>query len=232
MTSRATLSIQRRALLSTLLWAWLPSALVLAVVVVISRSSGIRIDFFLRDPTAISGRPFFFGLISNLGILLWAATAAICLFSYAVLSRYSRDSELAKFLLGAGIGTTILCLSDLFRIHETVFPDYFGIREEIVFGVYGLLMVLYLLRFRAVILRTEYFILATSFILFGLSVEYDILTPGAVVISSITGISRFNFFLEDAPKLIGISTWLIYFSRVAAKTFQQEFSNVQHRASD
>jgi hypothetical protein len=113
-----------------------------------------------------------------------------------------------------------------------VFPDYFGIREEIVFGVYGLLMVLYLLRFRAVILRTEYFILATSFILFGLSAEYDLVPRGAVVISSIIGIAGFAYFLEDAPKFIGISTWLMYFSRVAAKTFQQEFSNVQHRAPD
>lgn len=225
MKPRATLSVQLRALLSTLLWVWFPSAFVLVVAVVVSSSSGIvRLRDLLRDPTAISGNPFYLGLISNLGVLLWAATAAICLFSYTVLRRYGRNSELAPFLLWTGLGTTLFCLSDFFLLHEEVLPNYFGISEKIVFSVYGLLGILYLIRFTTLILKTEYLILVIAFIFLWLSVVFDQFPP------QLGQSTDFSYFLEDAPKLIGISTCLMYFCRVSALAFQQEFSKVRHKA--
>ena len=55
-----------------------------------------------RDPAAILDVPVYVGFLSQIGILLWAATAAICLFSAAVLWRREPVDSIARFLVCSG----------------------------------------------------------------------------------------------------------------------------------
>src|SRR5574337_801026 len=100
--------------------------------------------------------------ISNIGILLWSASAAICLFCSAVLRKDINNRELPLFLLFSGIITSIFLIDDLF-FYERIYQAYFNVSERTVYSVYVVMVLLYLIRFRVTILRTEFLLLFFAF---------------------------------------------------------------------
>ena len=76
-----------------LLLLYLPALLALLAVVLVSKQAEIPIYKFTRDPSAIAGISSFAGIVSNLGVLLWCASAAISLFSWAVLRHRASDQR-------------------------------------------------------------------------------------------------------------------------------------------
>ena len=73
---------------------------------------------FTADPTAtLSAHPFT-GLVSNIGIIFWCATVAICFFTFAIY-RASNQDKISIFLLISAFLSLILLLDDLFLFHET-----------------------------------------------------------------------------------------------------------------
>jgi hypothetical protein len=61
------------------------AAVLLAVAFIAHRVTGIPTTDFTRDPTALMGAPFYTGWVSTVGVLLWAAAAAIALFVASLL---------------------------------------------------------------------------------------------------------------------------------------------------
>lgn len=161
----------------------------------------IPVGKLLRDPLVVAGAPPYYGIISQVGIFLWSAAAAICLFSAKALSSLCADMELRRFLFVSGILTLFLGLDDAFLLHDDVLPRI-GIRERIVYLGYALTVSYYLIRFRWTILKSEYILLGMALFSFALSIAVD----------------RFQFedtagrLLEDGAKLVGIVSWLAYFS--------------------
>jgi hypothetical protein len=100
--------------------------------------------------------------------------------------------------------TLYLGLDDVFLLHEEVFPR-FGVPEEVVLSCYPVFMLFYLFWFYPVILKTEYVLLGTALLFFGISVTVDLF--------DLSDIDLF-FLFEDGVKLIGIVSWLAYFFRV------------------
>src|SRR4051794_8451669 len=49
-------------------------------------------SYFTRDPASITHSKFYIGLLSNLGIMLWTATATICLFVAFFVRSHGNDS--------------------------------------------------------------------------------------------------------------------------------------------
>ena len=98
---------------------------------------GKEAEVFTRDPSTLYKFHPFAGILSNLGILFWACTMAICLFAYAALT--DKKSRTARLILYSGLFTGWLMLDDLFLFHDRIFPDFLGIDEKITFGVYGLI---------------------------------------------------------------------------------------------
>lgn len=177
--------------------------LVLLAVVLVCLQTGLPIGYFTRDPAAITQSNPFFGLLSNIGVLFWCTSAAICLFS-STLSSTALEDEGSLFLLCSGLLSLMLLLDDLFLFHEQVFPQYFSIDQEATIAGYGAITIVYLVRFRSVITATEYVYLVLALGFFGLSQMTDYLQdPDRVVLNcpgSSAGSSRFYRHRPIAPQ--------------------------------
>ncbi|NJN00110.1 MAG: hypothetical protein HC800_25870 [Phormidesmis sp. RL_2_1] len=174
------------------------------------------IPIFMRDPASISQIHPLAGFSSNLGALLWTACAATCLFSHMVLRDSLNKGEIARFLLCSGLLTTMLLLDDFFLLHDFIYPQYLGINEKAVLLGYGGILLVWLLAFRRIILRTDYWLLLISLGFFTLSIGVDGLQS---LIDALIGDLR--ILLEDGFKLFGIVGWLGYFMKCSLIAIRQ-----------
>lgn len=181
----------------------------LMVILAIHWRKGVALGDLTRDPAAISGVPVYIGFLSNIGMLFWSATVAVCLFAATFVARSAADSPAGRFLYASGLLTLLLLFDDLFQLHERVFPLSLGVPEPIVFGGYLSVTLLYLVRFRRVILESDYLLLALALGFFGLSVAVDLFTEKGL------------YLWEDGAKFMGIVTWLAYFARVSAQVLRR-----------
>jgi hypothetical protein len=159
--------------------------------------------FLVRDPSQVAKYPFYIGLISHLGVLLWCAGAAICLFSAGL----ARERVMRRFLLASGLVTAVLGLDDLLTLHESAFPDYLGVPEHAVLAAEGLIVAAFLLGFVRVIVRTDFLLLGLAFAFFAGS---ELVDQGAFN-------QGLNYLLDDGLKLFGIVSWLLYLVRTSAQ---------------
>jgi hypothetical protein len=196
-----------------------PSVLVIAVL-----STGVEPWIVLRDPIAAMGGDAthrHYGLLSNLGILAWAAAGSICLFvGLTDGARLSADAR--SFLLFAGVLTLILTLDDLFMVHE-------NLDGPLVYAPYLIAVIFYLYRFGHVILSLDTALIAAALVFMGMSMAVDILIelrsqwslPGQTDLGQENrGRSRPASlgvgFMEDVFKLLGICCWAVFHIRAAS----------------
>lgn len=189
----------------------LPLIAVLGALVVVSIQFGIPISMFTRDPAAIAHVPLYSGFVSNIGILFWCATVAVSLFTVIALVNTDHDGKPLLFLLAMSVQTGLLMLDDLFLFHEKIYPRVFHIPEKGAFVAYGIYLLICVIYFRNVILKSNYFVLLLSFALLGLSIVVDTFPEGW---------SEFHHLFEDGFKLLGIATWFVYFSSLSVKQIQ------------
>lgn len=197
---------QFKVLLPTMFVVYIPAVAVLCVVVILRLQTGIPISHFTRDPLSVAEAPFYSGIVSNIGILLWCTSAVICLFTSAIL-RKGNDKELSSFFLISGLITSVLLLDDFFLLHENFLPVYLYTPEKVIMTGYGIMMSFYLIRFRRKILETEFLLLLFALGFFGFSLVVDI---GLIHV-------RPHYLFEDGSKLLGIVSWSTYFARVCLK---------------
>lgn len=179
----------------------------LAIAIPASLIYDIPVRNLTRDATYISNAGFYIGLISNLGIVLWAGTAAICLLVHAMLRDRVRASGVSLFFLASALFTLVMLGDDLMQLH-LIIPEYFGFRQKGIIAAYGLGAALYLYWFRAFILAGDYMPLVVALSLFAVSAAIDLI-PGEF---------RGQYLLEDGTKFAGIATWFAYFFRLASDT--------------
>lgn len=166
---------------------------------------GVDIGELTRDPIHKTGLHPFVGFVSNLGVILWGFTAAVCFFSSFVLRRSGSSREGVRFYLYAGLITTWLMLDDLFLFHDVILREYVGIREYISYPLYVALVALFFYVYRHRVLRTEYVILLLSIGFFIVSLTMDLAIDNELVPG--------NYLFEDGFKFLGIVAWLVYFTR-------------------
>ena len=216
MKSLGTLASDIRAV-----WPALGAILAIAVFFVgavlgLNWGTGTPLNQLTRDPAAITNHPFYTGFLSNVGILLWSATTAICLFSAGLVLQRHTGSSWGRFLYWSGLLTLLLTLDDLFLVHEVVLPDHLGFPEQLMYVTYLGLGLAYLIRFRRIILTTEYPLLGLAVMGMGLSVIFD----GYNDLGG-TGLpAGLSTLVENGAKFLGIVSWLFYFTRVSAVALQ------------
>lgn len=164
----------------------------------------------LRDPLAVAEMTdncckVYFGAVSNLGIVLWMAGAAICLFAAAVIVTADRTDVMARFLLAGGLLTGFLGFDDLFLVHENVLPA-FGVPELVTYGAYGLLGLSYLVFFWRQIFANRFVMFGIAGTLLAISVTIDWV---------IHTDASWRILLEDGAKIMGITAW-VSFHAIAA----------------
>ncbi|MHC0064191.1 hypothetical protein ACWATR_15035 [Nostoc sp. UIC 10890] len=190
---------QIKVLLLTFLITIIPFSLIL---IFLKLKTNVPTAYFTRDPSAIVNAPFYLGFFSNIGILFWCSSASICLFSYILLKKDIRAKEYSSFFLFSGILTSLLLFDDFFLIHEIVFPNYLHLNEKIVYAGYIALILMFFVKFKTILKKSEFLILLSAFIFFGLSIVCDNIFPNMPVA------------IEDTFKLVGITTWFTYFVRI------------------
>ena len=191
-----------------LVFAIVPPAL---LVIVAALQPWVPPDQLFRDPLSAADTaaaegalccPSYFGLISNLGILLWAGTAAICVLASLVFNTRPQCRYLASFFLCGGLLSGWLALDDLYQIHERT-PDPV---EVMIFAAYALFVLAYLVAFRRVIAASGSVLIGLSLAFFAVSVVVDsLLAPG----------SLWQRVGEDGSKFMGIHLWAIFHLRAA-----------------
>ncbi len=175
----------------------------IALLIIAGVQTRVPVSTLMRDPAAIAGLPSYTGALSNLGVLLWCATASVCLFAALVLTRVGSLPRERGLLLGAGLLSGVLMLDDLFQVHE-VAARLLGVPDSLISAFYAALLAGLLLRFAPEIKRSNYALLLVALGFFALSLTVDALDPKALIGS------RYHL-LEDGPKLLGIVSWLGYY---------------------
>lgn len=199
-------------------WLYVPAVLVLLGVAALCALTGTAPVVFTRDPAAFHEASPFIGSVSNLGVQLWTATAAIALFAAALLRGRSPQREAGALLLHAGLLTAWLALDDLYMFHERIGPDELGLPQPLIFLAYGLWTAAALVRFRAQIVREDRWILGTALACFAASVATDQLAPGWWFDWPYTAL------LEDGAKLLGIVGWLAWLAGFAGRALRRSMA--------
>lgn len=183
-------------------------------IMILSSATGVDLSDLTRDVVAVTDTHLYIGALSTTGLMLWAAASGICLLGAAILSGLPQHRGAVAFLFCAGILTALLGLDDAFLLHERVFPTHFGLPQKGVYLTYIAMILGFLLVFCQRILRTDYVLLGISLFFMALSVGMDEFIP----------YSRFETFVEDSCKFIGIVFWLTYFAWTAKKLIRNTFA--------
>jgi hypothetical protein len=180
--------------------------LVIALMVFAGNARGVGIPYMTRDVASIAQVSPLTGMLSNLGILLWCATATSGALVASVLSSMGKR-QLSLMFLGSGILSAYLMLDDLFLIHEDLAFRYFGIRERYVLIFLGAGSLAWLIGSRRSIMKSPYVHLLTALGLLALSIVVDGLLarmfPSLIQVQAIQ-------LVEDGLKWLGIVAWSTY----------------------
>ena len=162
----------------------------------------------------------YYGFVSNLGIMAWSATAAVCLFAALLMAIQRRAGHLVWFAASAGLLTGWLALDDAFLVHEVVFPS-FGIPQNAVLGLYLVLGGLYGLASWRTIFQHDWFMLGVAGSALALSMMVD--TVFHSLVPSLV-------YLEDSAKFFGICCWASFHISTMAALLTQPAASLDRRA--
>ena len=211
---------QSRQLWKVLIFIYMPVFFLFLLVGLLSRVlDTITLSQLMRHVVTTGDLPFFSGLVPQLEGVLWSASLAAVAIAWIVLQR--RQGNFAgpmRFLLQAGIVTTVLLLDDLFLFHGDLAPKYLHVEKYIVLSIYLVMIGGLLFSNRVEIISSEYLILFLALGLFGTSTLMDLLPLRMLLAPEF--VVQTGFFLEDGFKFAGIATWLAYFGRYAVQQIE------------
>lgn len=173
--------------------------------VLVAKLTGNPIWMLAKDPADIRHFPPYFGMLSNWGVILWIATATICLFSATLLKLNKASDAKFRFLAASGIFSLLLGVDDLYMMHERLLPQMFHMPEIFFYVLYFCILAAYLVYFTPQILKYDYLLFVAALLLFAFSRQFLIKIPY---------FSQFNT-TGDMLKYFGIVFWLAFFYRTA-----------------
>jgi hypothetical protein len=182
---------------------WGASVLVLAAVAALAAAVDQPVAFLTREPQVAvldgecSTRCTYAGLLSNLGVLIFAAGAAICFLAAYLLSR--NDRLWRSPLLWGGLVLTMLLVDDMFALHDFLFPPLLPQGELLSEAAYALAGLAYVVVFRDVLLRHAWTLLPLGAAFFIVAALLDRAWEG-------------HHLFEDGSKFLGIVTLTAFFA--------------------
>ena len=184
----------------------LPSIILYLAILYISNFYNIKLSLVVRDLAQTCGYPIGVGMISNIGILFWGAAASICFFT-TFLDNINRESS--KLLLLGGIFSSLLCIDDLFLLHDRyIGPDFLNL-------TYLAISIFLLVRFRRILKKIGLFNLIISILFLGLSVFFD-----GVIQQIFNQNYELTQLIEEGFKFIGIACWLNFWCKASSNALK------------
>jgi hypothetical protein len=164
-----------------------------------------------QDPQVTTGTPFYLGLGSNLGVILWGATVAILVFTWFALGPGAVRAQAGRGLLAAAGLTTLLLADDLLLLHDRVFRYEWRIPEHQTLLIYGVIGVGCLLAALRLIRESpDRFLFVSVVALFALALVVDFVDETD---ATITGSGAF----EDGAEFLGVIGWLAFWARTCTR---------------
>lgn len=219
--SPAVLPGQLRRVRLTLGFGFVVSVICVIGVYSLSQATGVPLAKLTRDPATVTNSYFYVGILSNLGILLWSASTAICFFGALLLNSDQRSRQSTVFLFCSGLICLLLTLDDTFLFHEEVFPTYLKIPEAGVYLIYMVILAGYFFYFLPNLLSTDYLLLIVAGFFLGASIFIDAALP----------FSNTETFVEDCLKFSGIVFLLGYFSHTTAAIIRRNYTDAASEPS-
>jgi hypothetical protein len=176
-----------------------------AATVLTARLTGNPIWRLAKDPAQVVGYEPYIGMLSNWAVLLWFASAVICLFTEILLRKGGAALRPRLFMLASGTLSLTLALDDFFLLHDVILPEALNMRESSFYLMYFVITILYILFFLREIQRKEYILFCISFLLLFYSRGFPFLLP----------FLREYKTAGDMLKYFGIVFWLAFFYRSA-----------------
>ena len=196
-------------------------ALTLIMVFLLSVIADSPVSLFTRDLSSIAKTKSYYGLLSSIGVLLWTATSAVCLFGASLLRSFATNQahsrKTIQYFVAAGGFTLVLLLDDLFTLHEVIDFKAPILTERIVYVFYACCMLAFIINFADHILTSAYPVLILALIFFALSItlDHDVLS------------SNWREFAEDSFKFTGIALWSAYFIHTTYTAIQVSLQNTK-----
>lgn len=199
--------------------AALPGLVIYVLAISLSAMAGIKGILVIRDLAQTCDSPLGVGLISNLGYLLWIATAAIALFTAYATPTYNQH-KLKDLLLCGGWFSFILCIDDMFLLHDR----YIG--QTFLYVVYAIFAFLIVFKFRDQLLKNggETFILAATLLAFSVLTDKFQRDITDIIPIKYETIQLF----EEGVKFLGITTWLYFWWSASSKFIRKAVVHQNH----
>jgi len=203
-------------LLKAIIVAITPSLITYALAIKLSAMAGIKGILVIRDLAQTCDSALGIGLISNLGYLLWIAPASIALFT-AYGTPTNSQHKLKELLLCGGWFSFILCIDDMFLLHDR----YIG--QTFLYIVYAIFAFLIVFKFRDQLIKNggEIFILAATLLAF--SILTDKFQRDIVDILPVKYETTQIF--EEGVKFLGISSWFYFWWTTSSKFIRKAASH-------
>jgi len=199
--------------LNVLALAVLPGVAVVILVALARAVGDVPMHYLTRDIATLAGIHPFFGVMSNLGLMLWAASAAASLLTVLILMKSGEG--VSKFFLASGALSLWLLFDDAFLFHEELAPKHMGLETEFVLVGLGVAVIAWLAAFRRQILAAGPFFLVLSLGMFAVSLGVDF---AADFFPAEETEESWRIFYEDAPKWLGIVFWLAFHVTASVNT--------------
>lgn len=219
----------RRTPLRWLIVIGLTTVAALGLMLVAASATGVDAKAAVSDPQELTGFRLL-GVVSNVGVLVWASIVSVCGFTGLLLNRQPKSEEpWSFFFLAFAAIAMLLLVDDFWLIHELadnvvgVFIDFDHTRsqkdllESVVFAGYGLLLLVYLAVCRELIRLTEVRVMILAFGLLAASLFVDVGGPkafGIVLPEDWHGVDV-ETLLEESLKLLGIVYLAAYYHLTA-----------------
>ncbi|MBN1562903.1 MAG: hypothetical protein JXA10_03645 [Anaerolineae bacterium] len=222
----------------SVLWAvYIP---VLIFLVILGVQPWVDIPLFTRDTVQLPAGEYYVGIVSDLGMFIWAAAFAVCGVSAYVLYQVEGKRDEAHFLAFSALFSGFFLIDDRLMIHDEYLPG-----GEVMYAGYVLAMAYHIYYHRKTVLKSQYIYLAVGLLFLGLSISIDATKDFFrfldkqedffETLASLWGTSymkafNFSFLLEDGAKLLGIVGWLLYcfsFSIQALKSIGQPSAQME-----
>jgi hypothetical protein len=247
--------VQLNGLCRSILWQFKQLSKLLLIIYVpitliiigLAAQRQIPVLMLVDDIAAFTEMPFYTGIVSNAGVLVWTTTAAVCWFIYAFGRITEQKKEIQWFILGSALITSYLGLDDLLMLHDSVLIYYFNVSELISYGLYGSLVTAYLISFRHTIAETDYLLLVLALGLFAVSIlvdSYELFMSPELISSTRDQfnqtntaskdldsniapfkISTIRYLVEEGAKFMGIVAWAAYFIRFCWQVMIKRLNN-------
>jgi hypothetical protein len=208
---------------------YIPILLIFLLVALLCQLKNLDPRLFFKDPAAVSQLSAYVGSVSYVGVMMWCAVAVMCLFSASLMEGWRDNSRL--FIIASGLISLFLMVDDLFMFHETLAPKYLGVSEGVVLAFYLVMMLVYLVFFRKIIINSSFLMLLIAAVFFGISIVLDL--GIGILHDGVSGafekfILQNDMFidtLEDALKVLGLTSWFIYYFHICRNALVRQRTN-------